>query len=102
MDAVISDGANNFNGLRFSVQDPDPLMDQARELAVADAVARAELLTSAAGIGLGEVLSMTEQGGERPVVMEMSAARGGSVPIAAGEVSLSASVSMVFAIADNR
>lgn len=100
LDAVIDDGANNFNGLRFSVQDPAPLMNLARQKAVADALARAQLLTTAAGVTLGPVLSMTEQGGARPVMMEMSAARAGGVPIAAGEVALNASVSMVFAITD--
>lgn len=100
LDAVIADGANNFNGLRFSVQDSDPLMALARQKAVADAIAKAQLLTAAAGVTLGPVQSIAEHGGGRPVMMEMSAARGGDVPIAAGEVSVSASVSMVFAIAD--
>lgn len=100
MDAVISDGANDFNGLRFSMQNPDPLMNLARQMAVADAIAKAQLLAAAAGVNLGPVQSMIEQGGGRPVMMEMSAARAGGVPIAAGEVSVNASVSMVFAIKD--
>jgi len=100
MDAVISDGANNFKGLRFSVQDPDPLMNLARQKAVADAIAKAQLLTAAAGVSLGPVQSVTEQGGARPVMMEMSAARAVGMPIAAGEVSINAAVSMVFSIGD--
>jgi len=100
LDAVIVDGANDFKGLRFSVQDPDPLMDLARKKAVADAIAKAQLLTAAAGVTLGPVLSMTEHGGGRPVMMEMAAGRSSDVPIAAGEVALNASVSMVFAIKD--
>lgn len=100
MDAVIADGANNFNGLQFSVQDPEPLLNKARQAAVADAMARAALLTAAAGVSLGPVLSMSEQGGGRPVMMEMSMARGNDVPIAAGEVSVSASVTMVFVIGE--
>ena len=102
LDAIIDDGANNFNGLRFSVQDPEPLKNAARKRAVADAFARARLLTSEAGVSLGAVQSITEQGGGRPQMLEMSAARGGGVPIAAGEVSVSASVSMVFAIENQR
>lgn len=100
LDAVIADGSNDFNGLHFSIQDPDPLMVLARKKAVADAMARALLLTSAAGVSLGPVLSINEHGGGRPMMMEMSAARSNSVPIAAGEVTVSASVSMVFEIAD--
>ena len=98
LDVVIDNGANNFNGLRFSVQDPEPLMTLARQQAVGDAVAKAKLLTQAAEVTLGAVLSMAELGGGRPQMLEMAASRGGVVPIAAGEVSVSASVTMVFAI----
>jgi len=100
MDAVIGEGANSFNGLRFSIEEPAPLMTLARQKAVADAIARAQLFATAAGVTLGPVQSLTEQGGSRPMVMEMSAARSGNVPIAAGEVSVSASVVMVFAIGE--
>jgi uncharacterized protein len=99
LDAVIADGANNFNSLQFSVQDTNPLMDKARQAAVADAMARAELLTLAANVSLGSVLSIAEQGGgARP--MPMAAMRESSAPIATGEVSLTASVTMVFQIND--
>jgi uncharacterized protein YggE len=100
LDAVIADGSNDFNGLQFSVQDPDPLMNQARQNAVADATAKALLLTMAAGVNLGPVLSISENGGGRPMVMEMPSARSNSVPIAVGEVTVNATVSMIFAIKD--
>lgn len=102
LDAVIDDGANDFNGLSFGVQETDALQDQARESAVADALAKAKLLANAAGVTLGPLLSISENGsgGPRPMMMEMAAARDSGAPVAAGEVSLSASVSMVFAIAD--
>lgn len=99
LDAVIADGANNFNGLQFSVQNPDPLMEQAQKAAVADALAQAALLTSAANVSLGPVLSIQQQGGgARP--MPMAAMRETSVPIAAGEVTINASVTMIFEITD--
>ncbi|MCF6232067.1 MAG: SIMPL domain-containing protein [Rhodobacteraceae bacterium] len=100
LDAIADEGGNSFSGLRFSVQDPGPLMNTARQRAVGDAMAKARLLTEAANVTLGAVLSMSENGGGRPQMMEMSAARGGAVPIAAGEVIVSASVTMVFAIED--
>jgi uncharacterized protein YggE len=37
LDAAISDGANSLNGLSFGLQDPRPVEDQARKLAVTDA-----------------------------------------------------------------
>lgn len=102
LDAVISDGANDFNGLRFGVQNSNPLQNEARAAAVKDGIAKATLLAEAAGVTLGPVVSISDHGGggPRPMMMEMAAARDSSVPIAAGEVTLSASVSMVFTIAD--
>lgn len=99
LDAVIADGANSFNGLQFSVQDPDPLFEQAQQAAVADGLATAKLLTSAANVSLGPVLSITVHGGgARP--MQMATMRESSAPIAAGEVTINASVTMVFEIKD--
>ena len=102
LDAVVSDGANDFNGLSFGVQESDALQDEALAAAVADATKKARLLTDAAGVTLGPVVSITEQGSgaTRPMMMEKAAARDSGAPVAAGEVTLSASVSMVFAIED--
>lgn len=101
LDAVISDGANDFNGLRFGIQEPDPLMDAARRRAVADAMAQAELLAEAAGVELGPVMSISAHGGGRPAPMaEAMRSSAAGVPVAAGEVTVSANVSMVFAIAE--
>lgn len=102
LDEVIGDGANTFNGLRFSLQEPEPLMAEARTAAVRDAVARATQLAKAAGVTLGPIQSITEGGGSfRPQMMEMAEARmAADVPVAAGELSLSAQVSIVFAITD--
>ena len=101
LDDVISDGANHFNGLLFSVKDQKPLKDEARMLAIEDAMDRAALFAKASGVTLGPVQSVSELGGGgRPVMMEMAAMRDGGAPVAAGEVSVTASVSMVFAILD--
>lgn len=102
LDTVVQDGANTFNGLEFSMQDPEPAMAQARAEAVEEAMAKAQQLAEAAGVTLGPVQSISESGGvPRPVMMEMASARmSADVPVAAGEVSLSAQVSMVFEILD--
>lgn len=103
LDAVVSDGANTFDGLQFALQDPAAAMAEARARAVADAMTKAQELASAAGVKLGPVQSISETaGGARPVMMQMEAARMASdVPVAAGEVSLSAQVSMLFEISDD-
>lgn len=101
LDAVVSDGANQLEGIQFGFLDPDPLMEEARRDAVVDGRAKAEVLADAAGVTLGPLQSLSEHGGGRPQPMMMElAARDASVPIAAGEMSLSASVSMVYRIAD--
>ena len=98
LDSTIQNGANNFNGLTFGLADPAPTLNEARKRAVADAVARARLLTGAAGLTLGPVVSITEGGaGTGPVPMfRMAAEAASAVPVAPGQVSLSASVTMVF------
>lgn len=98
--AVTGEGANQMYGLNFGFEDTDTMMDEARRKAVADARAKAELYAEAAGVTLGRVISLSEQGGYRPVPMPVAEMRmaADSVPIAAGESALSASVSMVFEI----
>jgi uncharacterized protein len=98
LDKTISDGANSFNGLSFGLSDPEPAMNEARKRAVADAQGRARLLTQAAGLTLGPVVSISEGGGfggPQPMY-RMDAAAASPVPVAAGEVSTVASVTMVF------
>lgn len=104
LDAVVSGGANRLDGLRFTVAEPQPLMDEARRRAVADARRRAELYAEAAGVTLGAVLSISEGGGGGPIMplmrSDMAMASESAVPIAEGEVELSARVEMIFAIAE--
>ena len=103
MDAVIQDGANDFGGLSFGVQNPKPLEAQARAEAVGDAKAKAEQLAQAAGVTLGPVQSISEQSGgvhPAPMMREMRMADASSVPVAGGEVSVSVSVSMEFEISE--
>lgn len=102
LDAVVSDGANRFGGLRFTMADPAPLMEDARRRAVEDATARARTLAQAAGVPLGRVVTISEHGGGGPRPVMMEAARSdmaGAPPVAPGEIELSVEVSMVFGIA---
>lgn len=102
LDKAVVDGANTFNGVSFGLSDPKPALDEARKAAVADAMARAKLLTEAAGLKLGPVISITEggnPGGPMPM-FRMDAAAAPAVPVAAGEVATTASVTIVFSLAD--
>lgn len=100
LDAVLTDGANQLNGLQFGLSDPKPMMDEARRNAVADARAKAELLADAAGVRLGPLLSLTEIGSHapRPELMGMARAADAAVPVAQGEAEIQATVSLVYAI----
>ncbi|WP_406644922.1 SIMPL domain-containing protein [Aliisedimentitalea scapharcae] len=101
LDAVVGSGANEFNGLQFGIQDPGPLESQARALAVRDAQVKARELAEASGVALGLVSSITEgfDGRVLPMQAAMSARKAGTA-IAAGEMSVSVSVNMVFDILD--
>lgn len=102
MDGVVSDGANQMNGLSFSIAEPRPLQDQARQEAVKDARAKAELLAEAAGVGLGPVRTITEGGGARPPIAMARGAmmESAAVPIAAGELDVRTNVTVIFSISE--
>ena len=104
LDALVADGANTMNGLRFSIAETDGLETEARADAVEDARLKAETLAKAAGVTLGPVLEIREgsagpvpQAVMRGAMMEAAAA---SVPVAAGELDIRVSVTVVFAISE--
>lgn len=102
LDALVASGANSIGDIAFTIKDPKPLMAKARTDAVADAIARAQVLAHAAGVTLGPIISISEGGYSEPprplYRMEAMAAAPAPTPIAAGEESLTASVSITWAI----
>ncbi|TCL10052.1 hypothetical protein BXY66_2120 [Shimia isoporae] len=95
---LVENGANDIGGISFGLRDPQLAMSLARKEAIGDARAKAELYAEAAGVKLGQVVTISEvrQGSPRPEMMR--AAMADAVPIAPGEVSLTARVTMVFEI----
>ncbi|HEY8948373.1 MAG TPA: SIMPL domain-containing protein [Rhizomicrobium sp.] len=101
LDALVSSGANSIGDIAFMIKDPKPLMAQARAAAVADAVARAQTLARAAGVTLGPITSINESGYSEPRPMYRMAAMAAApapTPIAAGEETVTAGVSITWAI----
>ncbi|MEM0948229.1 MAG: SIMPL domain-containing protein [Pseudomonadota bacterium] len=99
LDAVASDGANAFDAIQFGLSDPAPLHAKARRAAVDDAKAKAELYADAAGVALGPLISLSEAGGTRPpmpVARAEMAMASDAVPVAAGELTVSARVTLVY------
>ena len=98
LDVVVKAGGNRINGIRFSIADASALLDKAREEAVKNAVHKAKLYVGAAGVALGQVLSIQESGSHAPQPMFLRQAKmemDSSVPIAAGEQNISANVTLV-------
>lgn len=100
LDAMVTKGANQINGINFIVSDADERRDEARSAAVADARRKAELYAKAAGVRLGRVISIRENGISRPqpMMLERSkfAADAAPVPIEAGEETLRVQVSVTW------
>jgi uncharacterized protein len=101
LDALVNAGVNQMNGINFSIADSAALLTQARQQAVAEALAKAQTYARAAGVALGPILSISEadNGGPRPVFMAPMALRADKpVPVAMGEESVTANVSIVWQI----
>jgi len=102
LDALTQVGANRINSISFGIQTPRPHQDEARRRAVKDARAKADLYAKAAGVELGRIISISENSTRvqpRPIArMEMAAMAADAVPVAGGELSLHASVTLVFEI----
>jgi len=99
LDALVAAGANQINGVSFSIQNDAPLLEKARTQAIADARMRAETYAKAAGVTLGPILSISEGGGEAPPrPMYRMAAMAAETRIAPGEQSVAADVSVVWEI----
>lgn len=87
LDGALSAGANTIAGLQFTLDDPSKAEAEARALAVKAAASTAQQLASAAGVGLGELMSLTEGAPSRPVMPRMAAeALMAAAPLSAGPV----------------
>ena len=100
LDALVNAGATNVDGPWFDIADPEEVLGQARDAAVADALARARRYAAAAGVRLGEIILIEETGAfvPPPRPMMRAEAMAADVPIAPGQTELSASVTITFAI----
>lgn len=105
LDAVVQAGGNRIRGVGFSLAEPKPHLDQARRKAMADARQRAELYAGVAGVKLGAPLVISEQSVSvpRPVMLGVEVralAAPSEVPVSRGEQTLTASVTVTYAIAE--
>ena len=103
LDRLLTAGATDVGNIEFLHSDISKALDQARQAAFTDAQRKAELYAHAAGLTLGPVAWITEDSGSiPPVAMKALRTTGGmpaTVPIAAGEDTLRARITVGFDIA---
>jgi uncharacterized protein YggE len=100
IDALVGAGANDLGRISFGLAEPAPHVDAARAKAIADARRKAELYAREAGVALGRVLRIDEGGhGGPPMPIAYARMESAAPPIAAGQLDLSASVTVTWAIA---
>jgi uncharacterized protein YggE len=99
IDVLVGAGANEVGGINFMVSQASKLLDDAREKAVADARRKADIYAKAAGVTLGEPLSISEEGSSVPVYRgKMAAPMAAGAQVAQGEETLSVTVGVTWAI----
>jgi uncharacterized protein len=99
IDTLVGAGANEIGGINFVVTQASKLLDEAREQAIADARRKAEIYARAAGVTLGAPLAISEQGAPGPMPFrKMAVGMAASAPVAQGEETLGATVSVSWAI----
>ncbi|WP_333837602.1 SIMPL domain-containing protein [Novosphingobium sp.] len=106
IDTLVKAGANQVDGPSFQLDKADAAMDEARVNAVTKARARAELYARAAGLKVVRVLTISEAGGysaQPPMLYaradKMMMSSPAPSPVAAGELDLTAQVTITFELA---
>ncbi|CAN5682723.1 SIMPL domain-containing protein [soil metagenome] len=99
VDAAVTDGANNVQGVSFGLKDNKAAQAEALKSAVADARSKAEAIAGGMGMKLGPLVSVEEQGAARPVpvMMEFRAkAAMAETPVEGGQIQTSAGVNVTY------
>lgn len=102
IDATVKAGANQVQGVSFSLEDDAGARNDALSQAVEAARAKAETVAETLGMNLGRVLQVEESGisMERPQMtyqeMAMRVSDGGGTPVSSGQVGVTARVEVRF------
>lgn len=102
VDAVVSAGGNQVNGISFGLRDPQKAEDAARLEAVKRLQAKASLYAGAVGKPIKKLVTLSEGGGYQPsppvpmMAFRDKAASAESTPVASGELVLRVDVQAVY------
>ena len=105
IDDVVEAGGDltRVQNLRFTIDDPEELQQEARRLAMENAKSKAETLADAGGVELGAPRSISESGGARALTFRADAfaaefAADASTPIEVGELEVQIQVQVVYGL----
>jgi len=104
LDTLVAKGANQINGPSFTIENPEELLNGARKEAMTKARQRADLYAAAAGMKIKRIVTISESSNSVPVPYPMMAVRkmamaadaAAPTPVAAGEVTLNATVNVTY------
>jgi len=107
VDALVRSGSNNIQNVQFSLSDPEAVKAKLLEDTIKKARAKAQLIAKSAGITLGLLQSIkVNDGGYSPynrsydeVIVTATGGGGGggvSTPISQGEITITATVNLVY------
>jgi uncharacterized protein YggE len=103
LDKVVAAGANRVSGISFDVSDPSASADAALKDAIAQSKKKAELMADAADLKLVRIVSITTDGGARPMFAAydgaMLRAAKAPTPIMAGSRTVTATATIVWEVA---
>jgi len=104
--AVAGGDLTRIDSIAFTIDDPTPYYEQAREMAVADAAAKAKTLADTADVRLGKPTYISESSYtpgpiyRADMVAAAEAAPPMETPISPGEMEITTNVQIAYAIAD--
>jgi hypothetical protein len=102
LNTVVKAGANSIYGISFNVEDRSAAVTEARNLAIADAKAKAEAVAASAGVKLGEIISISVYESGAPIAAYDGfggmMAEEKDIPIAAGTLAITMECNISYAI----
>jgi len=101
VDAVTAGGANQVNGISFSLADPKPAQDDARRAAVQVLRAKADIYAQAAGLRVIRLVNLSEGDSApiyqpRPMMMRTMAVQSAPTQVEPGELSVDIRLTAVY------
>jgi uncharacterized protein len=104
IDAAVGAGANNVEGIQFTVANEAPLRSRTLRQASEEARAKAQAIAEALGVHLGDLIEASEGGVEVtwPRIVTPGRIDGAPTPVQPGEMTVRATVTVRYAISGTK